>query len=246
MRSALRTEAMRHALGQLGGVVRRPGKMLHRGLWLIARGLAGPRSFELDGESIRYFLHPLVIDTERTVEVALARRFLEHVPPEETLEIGNVLGVFHRISHRVVDKYEAGQGVENVDIVDFDPGRRYRRILSVSTLEHVGIDEGEGDGGDRDGSPRDEAKALSALAQIPGWLSRDGRALITLPLGYHPRLGEWLARPPSGTTVSFLKRLDRWGRWRQVDEAEAQACRYGDPYPCANGVAVVRMEAGSK
>lgn len=231
MKRAFLSPGLIFGLRQLRGRALNPLRMGHRLGWYLLRRIFGPRSFRIDGDDLPYFWHPLVVDTERVVEIALGRRFLEGVEAQEVLEVGNVLGVFHRVEHRVLDKYEPGEGIENVDVVGFDPRRRFRRILMLSTLEHVGIDE----------EPRDEGKALEALELLRGWLEADGRALITVPVGHHPRLDAHLRSLGGAARVTYLKRQSRWNVWRETSEEEAREGRYGSPFPCANVLAVVRL-----
>ncbi|MCH9651259.1 MAG: hypothetical protein K0U98_23745 [Deltaproteobacteria bacterium] len=248
MKRAWFSEGLRFALRSLGKRSLNPFRLVHRVTWWAGRVLFGPRCFLLKNRQIPYFLHPLVINTERIVEISLGRRFLEGEDPAEVLEIGNVLAVFSRVDHRVVDKYEPGSGVENLDIMDFQPDERLRRILCLSTLEHVGIDE----------EPRDERKALLALKKIPSWLTSEGEALITIPLGHHPRLDTWLTGERGrtredelteslpGAQISFLQRQNAWNVWRQVDRGTARGARYGYPFACANVVAVIYLQGETR
>ena len=67
----------------------------------------------------------------------------------------------------------------NEDIIDFDPGRRYALIVSVSTLEHVGWDEDE---------PRDPEKVLRAIERLRELLTPSGELLFTVPHGWQTDL----------------------------------------------------------
>jgi hypothetical protein len=99
--------------------------------------LAGrPTTFTLGGTRYRYLWHPYMTTwrSERAVELPVAWSSVRRVDPSSTLEVGNVLSNYFGARHTVVDKYERAPGVINEDIIDFDPGRRYGLIVSVSTL----------------------------------------------------------------------------------------------------------------
>src|SRR5690349_24535536 len=82
---------------------------------------------------------------ERAVEVPLAFDFLaQQVGKDPILEAGNVLQHYENalsdtfgIRHRhIVDKFEVGPGIENIDL--FDIASKYQTIVCISTVEHVG------------------------------------------------------------------------------------------------------------
>lgn len=130
------------------------------------------------GQPLYYFDHPYN-DTrrnERAVELAVVQTWLADVAGYG-LEVGNVLS--HYVDamtvppRRIVDRFETGPGVENVDVLDVIG--RFDWIVSVSTLEHVGVD---------DGSLRPWA-ARAAVQHLRDLLSPGGRMLVTVPWGYN-------------------------------------------------------------
>ena len=164
------------------------------------------------------------------MELPVAWSRVRRVDPASTLEVGNVLSKYFRVRHAVVDKYEQTPGVINEDIVDFDPGRRYELIVSVSTLEHVGWDEDE---------PRDPDKVLRAIDRLRELLTPSGELLFTVPHGWHTDLDAYLADgriPLAGCWC--LKRTSAEGRWVEVDYAELEDVAYDFPFRYANGVTV--------
>jgi hypothetical protein len=162
--------------------------------------------------------------TERCVEIGLGRRAVQNHRAEEVLEVGNVLPLAGTTGQTVVDKYEHGAGVLNVDIVDFDPGRTYELVVSLSTLEHVGWDE----------IPQDPGKAASALDVIDRLGSK---LLVTIPVGVHPRLESAFLDGPFDDVVLLVK-TGRRARWEPRPLAERSTIRYGEPYACGNGILV--------
>lgn len=138
--------------------------------------------FRYHGEPLPYFdrRYNTTRVNERRIEVPIARRFIgrltvEGVPLVDGLEVGNVLGHYGHTLHRVVDRYEQAEGVENLDV--FDITGQHPWAVAISTLEHVRHDE----------DPRGQRGATRALAHLLGHvLAPGGRLLVTVPLGYHP------------------------------------------------------------
>jgi hypothetical protein len=162
--------------------------------------------------------------TERCVEVPLGKQAVGERDPDGVLELGNVLGAAGVTGHTVVDKYEIGPGVLNVDIMDFDPDRRFDLAVSISTLEHVGFDE----------HPQDLSKGYSALTHLAS-LAND--LLVTIPVGYNKALeGRFIEGPFD--RVELLVKTSRMAKWEQRPIRDAATIQYGAPYAYGNAVLV--------
>jgi hypothetical protein len=162
-------------------------------------------TFRAWGRELPYLVHPYnsTWRNERSVEVPLARAFLEDHGHGRGMEFGNVLSHYGlSTGGEVVDKYEKAPGVANVDILDHHPAVPLDFIVCISTLEHVGWDE----------SPRDEQKAIRALTHLRSLLADDGRMFLTVPLGHHPVLDEALAQG-IGTVREMTMVRRKNGRW---------------------------------
>ncbi len=162
--------------------------------------------------------------TERCVEIAIAKHVLNGREASSVLEVGNVLALAGVAGHAVVDKYEPGPGVLNVDIIDFQPARRYDIAVSISTLEHVGFDE----------HPQDPEKATVALAHLAGLADQ---LLVTIPVGYNREFDGRFVEGPFDV-VELLVKTSRLGRWESRPIEQAASIRYGSPYSCGNAVLV--------
>lgn len=226
-------------------IVRRVGESLReRGPLPVARaclgwgaGYLGGRlpggagTFELDGERVPYFHHRYHYTwlNERAVEVALARRVLAGRDPTGVLEVGNVLAHYLPTRHAVVDKYERAPGVRNDDVVNLSPGRTYDLIVSVSTLEHVGLDE----------DLRDPGKPVRAVRRLAELLAPGGRLWITLPVGYNPDLDAQLrAGAVTFDRLAALRREPHRNRWRQVPVGQVWDAGYDRLLYTAHGLLV--------
>lgn len=189
-------------------------------------------AFVLGGRRYAYFWHDhnTTWRNERCVEVSLARCSLEESAGARVLEVGNVLSHYFSVSHDVVDKYERAPGVQNADVVDFVPDRRYDLIVSLSTLEHVGQDE----------TPSEPGKALRAVAHLKDrCLAPGGRMLVTFPVGHNRELDRAFAAGRLPFTQSHcMKREGRFAHWREAAWAEVQSAAYGNPHPFANALVI--------
>jgi glycosyltransferase involved in cell wall biosynthesis/SAM-dependent methyltransferase len=195
------------------------------------------RTFTFNGREHHYFYHPynLAWRNERTIEVPIASELLLAHEGQSILEVGNVLGHYIDSDHDVLDKYEEAEGVTNEDVVDFNPGKNYDLILSVSTLEHVGWDE----------VPRDPGKVAAAVNNMASLLAPGGEFMATVPLGFNQELDRQLengALPFSD--VYFLKRIGRKNEWKQTDLWSALGSKYGGSAFRAKAIAVGFIRKG--
>jgi SAM-dependent methyltransferase len=162
-------------------------------------------------DHLTYFVHPhnSTWRNERTVEIALARQFIENHGRGRGLEFGNVMAWYDlRGNWPVIDKYELAPNVHNVDVLDFRAGKPLDFIMSLSTLEHVGWDE----------RPQDPGKALRALDHLLSMLAPDGVLFITAPMGHNPALDRAILDGlPADRQMTMVRDDDRW---RPSDEVE--------------------------
>jgi len=206
-------------------------------IWQYQKRRKPERWFTLQGSRYRCFcgLYNLTWRNEREVEIAVAAEAVKSRAAARILEVGNVLSWYMPVAHAVVDKYEHGAGVINADVVDFDPGRRYDLVVSISTLEHVGWDE----------HPRDPEKVVRAVARLKRLLAPGGRLLITAPLGYNPGFDALLEAGRLGfDRLSFLRRDDRTHQWSEIEAQAAYAAAVRDPFRKPPIVAIASCDAG--
>ena len=192
--------------------------------------------FQLWGEQYDYYISPhnMTWRNERAVELAIASRFVA-AHSGDGMEFGNVLVHYGRpATTTVVDKYEVGPGVMNVDIVDYAPTHPFDYIVSISTLEHVGWDE----------KPRDPAKAALAFTRLVAMLAPGGTMLITTPTGHNPGLDQALLESqwPITRLATLLRTDKRANLWSQSENLEVR------PYAIADGrgadaIWVIEVEA---
>jgi SAM-dependent methyltransferase len=193
--------------------------------------LRSGRSFNFQGKTLPYLEkgHNFPWRNERTVEIPIFQHLIAAYDPTQLLEVGNVLGCYGPVSHTIVDKYEKGTGVQNIDIVDYAPGRAFDLIISISTLEHVGWDE----------APRDPAKVRRAIDHLRSLLTPTGRLVVSLPVGYNSEVDALLEqRSVPWSSLVCLKRA-RWDNtWREVPWSQIADARYNNRTPTATAIII--------
>jgi len=177
-----------------------------------------PATFSFNGAELPYFRHQYngAWANEKCVEVAVVYERTRQSSPEATLEICNVLSHYYPVRHAVVDKFEAGAGVVNEDVVDFQPPRKYDLIVSISTFEHIGFDPYP-DGAGQRREPLDHWKVMRALGLLRGWLATGGEAWVTFPLGYNPTLDDAWENRILGFDDEYCMRqtIPAFGTWEE-------------------------------
>lgn len=164
-------------------------------------------------------------ENERIIEVPIIWKLVKESNGGKILEVGNVLSHYFRINHDVVDKYEKACGVINEDITYFQPNHKYDLIVSISTFEHIGFDE----------NPRDPNKILDAIKNIRNLLTLAGKAVITLPLGYHSELDDLLKEGKIQFDEKYcMKRISRLNSWVEVKWDVVRNPTYDRPFRFAN------------
>jgi hypothetical protein len=198
--------------------------------YFYQRWIRPERTFIFCGKPYQYFLHPYNTTwrNERCVELAIVMEYLRNQNPAEILEVGNVLSHYVRSAHTVIDRYERGRSVIAQDIVDYQSNQSYKLVLCISTLEHIGFDE----------RPQNPGKYKQAIQVMRSVLTRDGKLIVTVPLGYNPAIDSDLeaGRLPFDE-IHFLKRTS-YETWLEAQWNDVKDVAYGTPFRAANAIAV--------
>jgi hypothetical protein len=193
--------------------------MGRKGSFLDAQFVVGSKTYN-------YFSHRY----ERTVELPIAFEFIK--TGKNVLEVGNVLNHYPlRLRDRdIVDKYEKEEGVINTDILEFKPNCKYDRIVSISTIEHIGYDEL--------GIP-DPNKPMETINHMKTLMAENGSMLVTMPIGYNSVIDKMVFGENTPFEQQYyLKRVSKDNHWKQVSFEVARECKYDKPYRCANAIIV--------
>jgi SAM-dependent methyltransferase len=206
-------------------------------LWAYYLRIFKPRTFAFEGHTYSYFFHKYnrTWANERAIEIPIVCEMMKEYRGKRILEAGNVLSHYFQVDHDIVDKYERADGVINQDIVDFRPPRKYDLIVSISTLEHVGVNEKQ--------TPTEPRKALRAIESLKSLLVPGGKMIITLPIGYTVELDELLRERKIEFTRRYcLKRISMDNKWVEMDWNDIQNTKYSFPFPAANGLIIGLIE----
>src|SRR5689334_9192168 len=100
-------------------------------------------TFKFKNQRFVYNTAPYNNTGERAVEVPLGLNFLNALKDKSRVcEIGNVLAIYEAelgfdteiCPRRIVDLYEKGPRIENIDVMDLPSAEKYRAIVSISTV----------------------------------------------------------------------------------------------------------------
>ncbi len=187
------------------------------------------KKFTYSGIKLNYFDHKYNLTwlNERRVEIPVVKYEL-NLEKGKMLEVGNVLSHYGINGQDIVDKYEKGlNNLMNVDILEFNPIYKYDFITSISTIEHIGLDEGE-----------DPHKAIRAILHLKTILNPNGKMFISFPIGYNQVLDEWIfSKNHFFFSIVFLVRCNIFNEWIEVDESAVKKVKFNSPYPLGNAVA---------
>lgn len=185
--------------------------------------------FVFQNKKYNYFFHlyNCTCLNERAIEIPIIWQVVKECQGKRILEVGNVLSHYFRCWHDVVDKYERGEAVINQDIVDFRAKEKYDLIVSISTLEHVGLDEDN----------KDPEKVVRTLQNLKENLKPGGKIIVTMSLGYNPGLDKLLKQGKIKFPKQyFLKRISDKNEWQEATQDEVEGIKYNTGYYSANGL----------
>jgi hypothetical protein len=184
-------------------------------------------TFQHKEYNLPYEIHPYnsTYANDRMIELPiigaelLATHFDSKDPSKvKVLEIGNVLNHYvDGINHDVVDMNEYDPTVKyNVDIIDFKPKIKYDLVFSISTMEHIGFDEGIG-------TPKRPDKLVTAITQIQKYTKR---FIFTFPYGFNKFLDyQWKegVLDKLGFKTIIYKR-EAWNIWVRCQDLVDDGC----------------------
>src|SRR4030067_40909 len=189
--------------------------------------------FFCNGEPLEYFYHEYnqTYKKERIIEVPIIMDYYNQFESSKILEVGNVLSNYFNCSHDVIDKYDSSKNVIREDIVEYNPTKRYSLAVSISTIEHIGVE-------DSPPNPRRVFDAIDNLRRI------SDLSVITIPMGFNKFLDSYIYNEELSFDEKYgFKRISR-ERWVQVDWEDITESNYDSPYGNANElfVGVIKNE----
>jgi hypothetical protein len=173
-----------------------------------------PKNFSFYNNLLKYenSFYNTSFFNERSIEIPIAKQFLKDNFQDSVLEIGNVLNHYNfNLNRHVLDKYEIYPGVINDDIEKYFPNSKYKLIISISTLEHVGLDSGE--------TEIDKDKLKRTLNHIVSNLLDDGGLfIVSLPVNYNSNVDSLIFNPNLFQEKFFMIRDNFWfNTWKKIE-----------------------------
>lgn len=200
-------------------------------IWLLSR----KNSFVFKGKRLKYFNHRYnnTWRNERAIEVPIVLNYFRS--SKHILEIGNVLKHYISSGHQVLDKYEKGESIINEDIISFKSKKKYDLIVSISTFEHIGIDD----------FPRDSEKAIKAIKYvIKNLLSKEGSFVITFPINYNTSLSKLPISRLSNYSIFCFKKINFKGNiWVPCNYSDIAHFNHQQP---VKGLVVLELNSKTK
>jgi hypothetical protein len=185
--------------------------------------------FRMFGAVYHYLDHPAnsTITNERAVEIPVVSALFDDLKHgSRVLEVGDVLAQYGvKWGRDIVDLGSMRGGVQRVDVNEFKGGP-YDLIVSVSTVEHVGIDDGK----------KDVLLAIKAIDRLCGMLAKGGQIFFTVPVGFNRALDAWLDHGWQGKTWYMIRVMGMPPVWVETDRKLAKKALYGSPYKSGNVV----------
>lgn len=186
------------------------------------------------GKKFEYLIHPYNLSwtNERTIEIPIIMDYIKSSDKKNILELGAVLTHYYPVDWDIVDKFETGKGITNIDIMDYQPKKKYDLIVSISTLEHVGFDD--------EYKPE---KIIQAIEKLKKLLNKNGEIIVSMPLGYNHFMDKKISEDKLGfDEVFFLKRINRKNKWKEAKFNEIKKIKYNYPYNNANAIVIAKYK----
>jgi len=185
-----------------------------------------PHALVLGDHIVKYpdkRFHDLPTDSDRTIEIPLIWDEVIKYKPEEVLEVGNVLGYYIDRKHDVVDLLEKGDDIITADIRTYKDEKKYKLIVSITTLEHVG------DG--KDGHDIDELGIINAINNMLELLEAGGRIIFTVPVGHNPYMDNLFKEQKIVCdNIYAYKRIDALNNWLRLPYDDIKNSELYVPY----------------
>src|ERR687898_829021 len=127
---------------------------------LYYRLFRSSETFEFQGNTYHYLFHTYCVTwkNERAAVIPISWNIIQKYRQQNKriLEVGNTISYVFEVDYDILDKYEITEGVINEDVVNCNPPKQYDLIVSIFTLQIVGLDE----------SPREPTKGIRGIQNL--------------------------------------------------------------------------------
>jgi hypothetical protein len=184
-------------------------------------------NFTFENNQYLYFDHPhnRTRTTERAVEIPISLDFIKKFS-NNLIEVGCVTPHYADLNHPVIDLSENHPKSTKEDATTFNYTNK--NVLSISTVEHVGLNDYSIEEKEKDASIKLCKKIFSESLNY----------FITWPLGYNLHLDSWAFENTNGFFIS-RKEEDKYSwQQKQFSQLSAEDKRYGTFF-CANSIIIL-------
>ena len=161
---------------------------------------------------------------ERAIEIPIFQRLIRENSKANILEVGCVLKRYKsstKSNWTIVDKFEKFGNTLNLDIIDYNPRKKFDLILSISTIEHIGLEDGSSE-------KNKVTKAINHI--VTNCLSKNGKFIFSIPIGYNKYLDHKIfSKRIHLSKVYFFKKCKN-NDWVEVDREKVVDCEYNKYY----------------
>lgn len=193
-------------------------------------------TFEFQGKKYRYFFHPYCSTwkNERCAIIPIVWDVIKKNQEQgkRVLELGNMLSYYFPVTHDILDKYEIMDGVINEDVVNFNPPIQYDVIVSIMTLQEVGLKE----------TPPDPSKFYSALDNLKRHTVQNGKLIIIHGIGENNEMDHQLTNGRLKFDKQYCLIRISGHKWKEAKWEDVKVQSYSHSVPTANGVVIGIIE----
>jgi len=186
-------------------------------------------TFTFYGKQYEYLIHPYnrTAENPRCVEVPLALAVARM--GKRVLEVGNVLGHYVKHDWNVIDLREKDATI-NADVMEWEPQQQYDTVVSVSTVEHIGVIGYAGQQKAHD--------PHAVIERLFSYVAPGGVLFITVPIGYNGGVDNLLHSRYLQTTLFMCRMPGDILEWRECTEYTALRAEFKK---YASAIAIIEL-----
>ena len=173
---------------------------------------------------IDYFDHSYnnTLINERSVELVLGFRYIE-LTGENLLEVGAVTPYYYKLDHKCLDPTDHKATISSLAE---DHDYKNKNVLSISTVEHVGM-------GDGFGLPEQKDLAFEVLRKIH---HESKSCLVSWPIGYNQVLDSAVKDNLEEFQHFFYTKTSKKPKWKLIKDKSGFDSKYDSPFKAGNTV----------
>lgn len=163
--------------------------------------------------------------TERVVEIPLLGYALKNM--SNPIEIGCVSPYYWDVYHEIYDLTDTHRLCKNVNARDIDINDK--NIISISTIEHFDVENYD----------INHTEYIDSIRYLQLIVEKANKYLVSVPLGYNPRLTDFILTQTNFTVNFMARNLDNtWSQYKAKELSPTQIA-YNRNIWYANSIAII-------